>query len=255
MAQRRAEHDRRHMAFKEGLLADLGQHFARHLAALFQLFEGTWINITAYGIEIDTRRLARGQALIRGLFRIVEKVACPQVNHTAKALPGCGGPIERRAIELKLILDLIQELQWVERLAIHLVDESDNRNVAQAANLKQFQCLRFDPLCRVEHHNGAIGCGQRSIRIFRKVFVAWRIEQIVDIAAKLKRHHRGADRDAAIAFNLHPVRRRPAAFTAGCDLTRHPDRTTCQEEIFRQRRLTGIRVRDDRKRSATIGLF
>lgn len=47
--------------------------------------------------------------------------------------PGQYGEVERQAR-----CDFIKQRQWVETLAITFVDERDNRNMAQAAHLKQF---------------------------------------------------------------------------------------------------------------------
>ena len=86
MAQRRAEHDRRHMPFQEGLLVDIRQHFLRHLRAFFQLLQRTWIDLVAHRVEIDTRRLARRQTFISGLFRIVQKLTRAQIGHATNPL-------------------------------------------------------------------------------------------------------------------------------------------------------------------------
>jgi hypothetical protein len=55
------------------------------------------------------------------------------------------------------------------------------------------------------------------------------------------------DGNAAFLFDLHPVGAGAAAFPARADLTGCPDRTARQEQLFRQRRLTGIGVGNDRK--------
>ena len=47
------------------------------------------------------------------------------------------------------------ELERIARLAIHLVDERDDRNIPQPANLEQLARARLDPLRRIDHHHRA----------------------------------------------------------------------------------------------------
>ena len=45
-------------------------------------------------------------------------------------------PVHRRRVERQRLFDLVQELEGVAGLPIHLVDEGDDRNVAQATNFE-----------------------------------------------------------------------------------------------------------------------
>jgi hypothetical protein len=51
--------------------------------------------------------------------------------------------------------DLVEELEGILALAVHLVDEGDDRHVAQAADLEQLAGLRLDALGGVDHHHRA----------------------------------------------------------------------------------------------------
>src|ERR1039458_1002103 len=72
--------------------------------------------------------------------------------------------------------DLVQQLDRVAALAVHLVDEGDDRNVAQAADLEQLAGARLDPLGGVDHHHRRVDGGQGAVGVLREVLVARRVE-------------------------------------------------------------------------------
>ena len=77
-----------------------------------------------------------------------------------------------------------------------------------------------------------------------------RIEQVEGDPVPFKRHHAGGNRDAALLLDLHPVRPRPASRTARLHLARKMDRAAGQQQLFGQRGLTRVRMRDDGKGTA-----
>ena len=99
-------------------------------------------------------------------------------------------------------------------LAVHLVDEGDDRDVAQPADLEQLARARLDALGGVDHHDGRIDRGERAIGVVGEILVARRVEQVEDAVAIFEGHHRGDDRDAALALDLHPVGAGVAAVAA-----------------------------------------
>jgi peptide chain release factor 3 len=60
---------------------------------------------------------------------------------------------------------LVEDVERVAALAIHLVDEGQDRDVAQTADLEQLDRLRLDPLGRVDHHHRAVDRGQHPVRV------------------------------------------------------------------------------------------
>ena len=113
-----------------------------------------------------------------------------------------------------------------------------------------FKRARLDALGGVEHHDGGVDGGQRAVGIFREVLVAGGVEQVEHPVAILERHHRGADGDAALALDAHPVGAGLAAVALGADLTGELDGAAEQQELFGQGRLAGVGVRDDREGAA-----
>jgi hypothetical protein len=66
-------------------------------------------------------------------------------------------------------------------LAVHLVDEGDDRNVAQPADLEQLQRPGLDALGGVDHHHRRVHRRQRPVGVVGKVLVARRVEQVEDV--------------------------------------------------------------------------
>ena len=171
-----------------------------------------------------------------------------------KRAPEPAGQVERRGIERQLAGDLVQQGERVLRLAVHLVDEGDDRDVAQAADLEQLQGLRLDALGRVQHHDRGVGGGQRAVGVLREVLVAGRVQQIEHQAGVVEGHHAGRDRDAALALDLHPVRAGAALFAARPHRAGRADRPAGQQQVLGQGGLAGVRMADDSEGAPARGL-
>ena len=100
-------------------------------------------------------------------------------------------------------------------LAVHLVGEGDDRDVAQPADFEQLQRLRFDALGDVDHHHRGVDGGQRAVGVLGEVRVAGRIEQVEGQPVDARRSSPRRDRDAALLLDLHPVRARRALVGRG----------------------------------------
>ena len=156
-------------------------------------------------------------------------------------------PIHRRRVEGEHVRDLIEQFDRFTRLAVELVDERHDRNVAQAADLEQLARAAFDALRRVDDHDGTVDGGQRSIGLVGEILVARRIEQIKDRVPILERHHRRDDRDAARPLDGHPVGAGVLLVFFRLYLAGELNGTSEKQKLFRERRLAGVRVRDDRE--------
>ena len=157
------------------------------------------------------------------------------------------GPACRGNIDGQVFLDLVDDLEGVAAFPVHLVAEGQDRQVAQAAHLEQFARLAFHTLGPVDHHDRGIHGRQRAVGVFGKITVAGGINQIEAVGAKIKRHGRGRDGNAAFLFQLHVVRPGAARLALGADLTGHLNGTAEQKELFGQRGFAGVGMRDDRK--------
>ena len=98
--------------------------------------------------------------------------------------------------------NFVQQLDRVAHFAIHLIDESDDRRIAQAAHFEQFDGLFFDTLGRIHHHHRRVDGGEHAVGVFGKIFVARRVEQVDYAIIKTELHHRAGHGDAALLFHL-----------------------------------------------------
>ena len=75
--------------------------------------------------------------------------------------------------------------------------------------------------------------------------MARRIEDVDAEALVLELHDGGGDGNAALLFDLHPVRDGSAGVFLALDRARLRDGPAVEQELFRQCGLTGVRVRND----------
>ena len=243
IAQRAAEIDRRQMAFAKRLQLERLAGFRDQREFVLDLGD-VEIGVAAGEIgDVDLLgRAGLGAAAFQQAHAAIDDVVGAEEVAAAADRPG-----HRRGVERQRLFDLVQQFEGVAALAIHLVDEGDDRDVAQAAHLEQFSRARLDALGGVDHHDGGIDRGQRAVGVFGKVLVARRVQEVEDEALELERHHRGHDRDAALALDLHPVGTGIAPLALGLDLPRQIDGAAEQQQLFGQRGLAGVRVGNDGK--------
>ena len=99
----------------------------------------------------------------------------------------------------------------------------------------------------IDRREGAVG-------VLREVLVARRVEQVEHAAVVFEGHHRGDDRDAALALDRHPVRPGRPPVALGLDLAGELDGAAEQQQLLGQGGLAGIGMGDDRKGAAPIDL-
>ncbi len=163
--------------------------------------------------------------------------------------PACGCDVDG-----EVLLDLVDDLEDIAALAVHLVTEGQDRQVAHPADLEELLRLAFDPLGAVDDHHGGVHGGQRAVGILGEVRVAGRVHEVEAVVLvpplEVEGHGGGGDRDAAVLLHRHEVRARAPRLALGADLTRHLDRAPEQQEFLRQRGLARIRMADDREGAA-----
>ncbi len=173
-----------------------------------------------------------------------------QIDHALEARAGARRPEQRGGIERQLLADLVEQGERILGLAIHLVDEGDDGNVAQSADLEQLQGLRLDALGGVQDHHGRIGCGQGAIGVLREVLVAGRVQQVEHQPGVIEGHNAGRNGDAALALDTHPVRTSAALFPPGAHGPGRADGPAGQQQVLGQCGLAGVRMTDDGERAS-----
>ena len=243
IAQRAAEIDRRQMTLAKRLEIERLAGF-RHQRQF--ILDGADVEIGVVAGKVGDVDLLRGAGLGAAALEQTH-AAIGDVIGAEEIAAAADRPGHRRGVERQRLFDLVEQLERVAALAVHLVDEGDDRNVAQPADLEQLSRPRLDALGGVDHHDRGIDRGQRAVGVFRKVLVARRVQQVEDEAFVLEGHHRGDHGDAALALDLHPVGTGVAPLALGLDLAGQIDRAAEQQQLFRQRGLAGVRMGNDRK--------
>jgi hypothetical protein len=170
-----------------------------------------------------------------------------QIVGTEKVAPHADWPARGCRVEGERLLDLVDQVERVTALAVELVDEGDDRHVAQPAHLEELSRLLLDAARRVQHHDSAVDRRQRPIGVLAEILVAGGVEQVEDEASMLEGHDRRAHRDAALALDRHPVGAGAAALPARLDLAGKLDSAAEQQQLLGQRGLAGVGMRDDRE--------
>ncbi len=243
----RTEPDRRHVAFEEGLPVEGGQKCARHLDFFAELREQIGghmigqLRIVEPG-NPDRFRDPVAVGAVHQVQPVVQKVvAADEIAAHADR------PAGRRHVDGKVFLNLVDDLERIPAFAVHLVAEGQDRQVTQAADLEKLPRLAFDALRPVDHHDRGIDGGQRPVGVLGKVAMAGGVHQIEAVLPEVEGHGAGGHGNPALLLHLHEIRPRAPRLALGAHLTGHLDGTPEQEELFRQRGLAGIRVRDDGK--------
>ena len=181
-------------------------------------------------------------ALMTMTGRIYMNAVVFQVIHTFELAIAANRPGNGCGFNIEHFLDFIQQLNRVADVTVHLVDEADDRCVAQATDIHQGYGAWLDTFTAVDHHQCAVDRSQGAVGIFREIFVTGRVEQVDHVLAVGKLHHRGGDGDAALFLHFHPVGRGMAIRFARLDRTGHADGLAHEQQPLGNGGLTGVRV-------------
>ena len=124
---------------------------------------------------------------------------------------------------------------------IHFVDERQPRHPVAVRLVPHGFGLRLHPFHRRENRHRAIQNAQRAFHLNGEVHVAGGVDDGDLMPLPVARRCRGADRDAAFPFLLHPVHHRlPVVYLA--ELVRQAG---IEEDALRYGRFAGIDVGND----------
>ena len=240
------------MARAIGVDVEGGAAFPCELHLLVELREFVRTGIFGDLVAIEAWRLF--VAMFRSRLGIGNEAVVHRIENAAQQTAHPRGPDHRHGVEREFRSDLVHQIEGVLAFAVDLVDEGDDRHVAQPADLEELKRLRLDAFRRIDHHDGAVGGGQRPVGVLAEILVARRIEQVADDALVFEGHHRRRHRDAAVLLDLHPVRTRTPVVAARLHLPGKADRPAFQQQVLGQRRFTGVGVGDDREGPAVPDL-
>jgi len=182
-------------------------------------------------------------------FLIVKVVNAPE------PLAHADGPGERRTFQLQFVFNVRENVQGRQAVAIQLVDEGDDRCVAQTADFHELLRLRFDAFGAVNHHQRAVHGGEHPVGIFGKVLMPRRVQQVDLAAGVFEFHDRRGDGNAAFFLDGHPVGKRVFRRFPRLDGARHLDGAAEKQQLFRKRCFSRVGMADDPERPAAFNFF
>ena len=124
---------------------------------------------------------------------------------------------------------------------VDLVDEEQRRDAEALEGPEQERRLGLDALDRRDDEDGAVEHAEDAFDLGDEVRVARRIDEVDRQVVDQERGDRGADRDAAFAFELEGV----GLGGAGVDAADVIDRAGGEEESLAEGGLTGVDVGED----------
>ena len=201
--------------------------------------------------SLDTTVVGQTGALARGV--LVDHVGIEVVDPLELA-PHAHRPVDGGALDGEHLLDLVQQIDGIADVAVHLVDETENGRIPQPAHVHQLDGAVLHTLGPVNHHQGGIHRGQGAVGVLGKVLVAGGIQQVDGALPVGELHHRGGHRDAPLLLHGHPVRggvRPSLAFHAAG----HLDGVAQQQELLRDGGLASVRVRNNGEGTARVDLL
>ena len=219
----------------------------------FQLFDGSVeggiVESAAQDFVVQSADLHGGAVLAAdGSFEQVHEARLA-VKHALELEAVADGPVDRERANAEDALQLIEQGERVLHRAVALVDEGKDRHAAAAADLKELAGLRFDAFGGIDDHHDRVYGGEDTIGILGEILVAGGVKQVEAVAGVIKLQDGGADRDAALLLQLHPVGGRGALVLAGGHRAGELHRPAVQQELFRERGLARVRMRDNGERA------
>ena len=172
-----------------------------------------------------------------------------------EVLAAADGPVHRVGLDAEDFFNVLHQLKRVAGLAVHLVDEGKNRDVAQRADLEQLDGLGLNALGGVNDHDGGVRRHQGAVGILTEVLVAGRVQNVDALALIVELQNRRGNGNTALLFNVHPVGHRMLGALLALDRTCGLDGPTVEQELFGECGFTGVGVRDDRKCAPGFDFF
>ena len=191
-------------------------------------------------MNINLRRMSKLRALLR--IRKGRHFSGRTVVNTLEILSGADRPVDRAGRDAKLLLNIVEQLEGVVRVTVHLIDKGKNRNMAHDTDLEQLARLCLYSFGCIDDHHGRICRHQGTVRILREILMSRCVQNIDAVAVIIKLQNRRRDRNTTLLLDLHPVGHRMPCGRLSLYGTGQIDRSAVQQKLLCQGRLTCIRV-------------
>ena len=194
-------------------------------------------------------------ALLQALFVGLKEREAMLVDivDALEALSLVDGPGEGAHLDVKLLFQLVQEIEGILALAVHLVDKDDDGRLAHAAHFHELARLGLNAFGAVHHNDARVHRRECAEGVLGKVLMSRRVKDVDFIGLRgpfggvVELHDRSGHTDAALLFNLHPVGGGGLLDFVALDGTGHLNLTAEKQQLLGECRLARIGMRDDGK--------
>ena len=184
-----------------------------------------------------------------------QQLALFAVVNALEVLAAADGPVHGIGLDAQLPLDLVQQIEGVLSLTVHLVDEGEDGDVTHGADLEQFPGLGLDALGTVDDHDGSVSGHQGTVGILGEVLVARGIQNVDAEAVILELHDGRGNGNTTLLLDLHPVGSSGTGILLALNDTGLCDGAAVEQEFFGQSGLTGVGVGDNGEGPAAADFF
>ena len=167
------------------------------------------------------------------------------VKHPLELLARADGPVHGIGLDAQHRLDLVQQIEGAASLAIHLVDEGEDRDVPQQADLEQLDSLPLDALGGVDDHDGRIRRHQGAVGVLREILVSRGVQDVDAEVPVIELHHRRSHRNTALLLDFHPVGNRVLHGFFAFDHAGGLDGPAVEQQFFSQGGFARVGVGND----------
>ena len=150
-------------------------------------------------------RLLLGHRKTVVLVAEINALVLEHVDHTLELSLAADRQHERNGRRAKLRVDFRHNPVEIRSGTVHLVDQRDNRNMIFLRLTPDRLTLRLHLADRAKHRNGSVKHTERTLHLSREVHVSGSVDDVDPVILPVAGRGRAGDRNAALAFLLHPV--------------------------------------------------
>ena len=225
-----------------------------HLELFLDLVIGVFVELAADGRIVEGGDAHRCLVFAAGhTFEEVD-IAGAAVEHALKRRAVAQRPDDRRRLQPEDLFELVEEIDRAAGGPVALVHEREDWHAPAAADLEELARLRLNALGGVNDHERGIHGGQHAVGVLGEVLVTRGVEQVDRAAGVVELEDGGADGDAALLLEFHPVGGGGALVFPGGDGAGEVQGVAVEQEFLRERGFARVGVGDDRE-GATAGDF
>ena len=162
---------------------------------------------------------------------------------------------KRSGLNLQNAFNLVEQVEHMAAIQVHLVDERDNRRMAHTADIHQANRLLFNTVHAIDKHQSSVHGGQRTVRIFAEVLMPRGIDEIEHATFEREVQHGTRNRNTTLLFNLHPVTNSVALVGLRTHVPSLANHIPVPQELFGDGGFTGVRVADDGESAAFFNFW